>query len=92
LIALRDFVESRGGELNGETQIFIVPGFEFRLVSKLITNFHQPNSTLLLLISALVGDRWKEIYEFALQENYRFLSYGDGSLLEGKKKIVLKSL
>jgi len=92
LLALRDFVESRGGELNGETQIFIVPGFEFRLVSKLITNFHQPNSTLLLLISALVGDRWKEIYEFALQENYRFLSYGDGSLLEGKKKIVLKSL
>jgi S-adenosylmethionine:tRNA ribosyltransferase-isomerase len=92
LIALRDFVESRGGELNGETQIFIVPGFEFRLVSKLITNFHQPNSTLLLLISALVGDRWKEIYDFALRENYRFLSYGDGSLLEGKKKIVLKSL
>ncbi len=92
LLALRDFVVNRGGELNGETQIFIVPGYEFRLVSKLITNFHQPNSTLLLLISAFVGEDWKKIYDFALAENYRFLSYGDGSLLEGKKKIMLKSL
>lgn len=92
LLALREFVVNRGGELNGETQIFIVPGYEFRVVSKLITNFHQPNSTLLLLISAFVGEDWKNIYNFALQENYRFLSYGDGSLLEGQKKIILKSL
>ncbi len=65
-----------------ETRIIIVPGYEFRIVNKLITNFHQPKSTLLLLISAFVGgDGWKNIYDFALQNDFRFLSYGDSSLL-----------
>ncbi len=65
-----------------ETRIIIVPGYQFRIVNKLITNFHQPKSTLLLLISAFVGgEEWKKIYRFALDNNFRFLSYGDSSLL-----------
>lgn len=68
-------------EVYGETAIMIMPGYEFRFVKGLVTNFHQPKSTLLLLISALVGDKWKEIYQHALNHNYRFLSYGDSSLL-----------
>lgn len=65
----------------------MVPGFEFKLTQSLITNFHQPKSTLLMLISAFVGDVWTDIYKDALSEGYRFLSYGDGSLLRGKKII-----
>lgn len=87
LIALLSEVVKRGGKLRGETQIFMVPGFEFHFTQWLITNFHQPNSTLLMLISAFVGDTWKEIYDWALDKNYRFLSYGDGSFLRGKKII-----
>ena len=64
-----------------KTNILIVPGFKFRIVNGLITNFHQPNSTLLLLIAAFVGDDWKKIYEFALDNQFRFLSFGDSSLL-----------
>ena len=65
-----------------KTQIMIVPGFKFRIVNKLITNFHQPRSTLLLLVSAFVGDdNRRKIYDFALGHNFRFLSYGDSSLL-----------
>lgn len=64
-----------------KTQILIAPGYTFRIVKGLITNFHQPQSTLLLLVAALVGKDWKKIYNHALQNNYRFLSYGDGSLL-----------
>ena len=64
-----------------KTQILIAPGYTFRIVKGLITNFHQPQSTLLLLVAALVGNNWKKIYHHALQNNYRFLSYGDGSLL-----------
>lgn len=63
------------------TQIMIVPGYRFRMIKGLITNFHQPKSTLLLLIAALVGDDWKKIYDYALQHDFRFLSYGDSSLL-----------
>ena len=63
------------------TRIIIVPGFRFRAVDVLITNFHQPQSTLLLLISAFVGGNWKEIYDYALSHDFRFLSYGDSSLL-----------
>jgi len=63
------------------TQILIAPGYNTRLVKGLITNFHQPQSTLLLLISALVGDNWRHIYDYALSHDYRFLSYGDGCLL-----------
>lgn len=64
-----------------KTQILIAPGYTFRVISGLVTNFHQPQSTLLLLVAALVGADWKHIYEFALTNNYRFLSYGDSSLL-----------
>jgi S-adenosylmethionine:tRNA ribosyltransferase-isomerase len=67
--------------LNGHTGICITPGYSFKVVSALITNFHQPQSTLLLLIAAIVGNRWKDIYEHALLNKYRFLSYGDGSIL-----------
>jgi S-adenosylmethionine:tRNA ribosyltransferase-isomerase len=63
-----------------KTQLFIVPGYSFRIVSGLITNFHQPHSTLLMLVAALVGPAWKSVYSWALSHNYRFLSYGDGCL------------
>lgn len=64
-----------------KTQLIIVPGYEFKLVKGLVTNFHQPSSTLLLLIAAFIGDEWKRVYNYALENNFRFLSYGDGSLL-----------
>lgn len=79
--ALRDFAVSGGGVVHGQTQIFILEGFEFRVVKGLITNFHQPKSTLLMLISAFVRGDWRRIYGFAMDRGYRFLSYGDGSLL-----------
>jgi S-adenosylmethionine:tRNA ribosyltransferase-isomerase len=63
------------------TRIIIVPGFRFRIVEMMVTNFHQPESTLILLISAFVGGDWKTIYNFALSHGFRFLSYGDSSLL-----------
>ena len=63
------------------TRIIIVPGFRFRVVDMLVTNFHQPQSTLLLLISAFVGGRWRPVYDYALANGFRFLSYGDSSLL-----------
>ena len=68
-------------ELKVGTEIIIVPGFRFRVVDVLVTNFHQPQSTLLLLISAFVGGDWKAIYDYALNNQFRFLSYGDSSLL-----------
>ena len=67
--------------LTTSTQIIIVPGYEYKIVTHLITNFHQPQSTLLLLVSAFVGDRWRDIYQYALDHDFRFLSYGDSSLL-----------
>jgi len=67
--------------LQAATQIIILPGYDFKLVKGLVTNFHQPASTLLLLIAALIGDKWKEVYDYALSNNFRFLSYGDSSLL-----------
>jgi S-adenosylmethionine:tRNA ribosyltransferase-isomerase len=63
------------------TNIMIIPGYEFRVVKTLITNFHQPKSTLLLLIAAFIGEDWKKVYMFALENEFRFLSYGDSSLL-----------
>jgi S-adenosylmethionine:tRNA ribosyltransferase-isomerase len=66
--------------LSASTQIIIAPGYTFRIVDGLITNFHQPQSTLLLLISAYLGDEWIRIYEHALANDYRFLSYGDSNL------------
>ncbi|MBD8387598.1 S-adenosylmethionine:tRNA ribosyltransferase-isomerase [Dysgonomonas sp. BGC7] len=74
--------EKQQNTLIADTQIIIAPGYNFKLVDGIVTNFHQPQSTLLLLISAFLGDdRWKEIYSHALGNNYRFLSYGDSSLL-----------
>ncbi len=68
-------------QLRFTTSLMIVPGYRFRSIAGLITNFHMPGSTLLLLIAALVGDDWKRVYQSALDHNYRFLSYGDSSLL-----------
>ncbi len=62
------------------TQIMIIPGFEFKITNRLITNFHQPKSTLLLLLSAFVGENWKTVYDYALKNDFRFLSYGDSCL------------
>lgn len=72
-------------ELHSVTQIMIMPGYQFRIVDQLITNFHQPHSTLLLLIGAFVGMDWQRIYNYALSNDFRFLSYGDSSLLIPKK-------
>lgn len=66
--------------LKGATQLLIIPGYTYMITGGMVTNFHQPRSTLLLLIAALLGDKWKEIYTFALQNNFRFLSYGDACL------------
>ena len=80
--AIVDFMKRENLSLfNAATQIIIAPGYNFKVISGLVTNFHQPKSTLLLLISALVGDKWREIYDYALNNNFRFLSYGDSSLL-----------
>lgn len=68
-------------KLIGHTGICITPGYSFKVIDALITNFHQPQSTLLLLVAAIVGDNWRELYKIALKEGYRFLSYGDGSIL-----------
>ena len=82
LNALVRYLEDSGlDELKLGTRIIIVPGFRFRIVEYLITNFHQPQSTLLLLISAFVGGDWRTIYDYALSHGFRFLSYGDSSLL-----------
>ena len=67
--------------LNTSTRIIIAPGYKFHVVEKLITNFHQPQSTLLLLIAALIGEDWRKVYDYALSNDFRFLSYGDSSLL-----------
>jgi S-adenosylmethionine:tRNA ribosyltransferase-isomerase len=67
--------------LIGETQVMIIPGYEYRMIDALVTNFHQPASTLMLLVSAFIGENWKTVYESALANEYRFLSYGDSSLL-----------
>ena len=66
--------------LIGATRLMIAPGYRYRLVNGLVTNFHQPKSTLLLLVSALIGDRWRECYRYALDHGFRFLSYGDSCL------------
>lgn len=81
LQAVWDYLEANGKqELRAETQLIIGPGYNYRIVQAMITNFHQPKSTLLLLIAAFLGDRWKEIYDYALAHDFRFLSYGDSCL------------
>ncbi|MBI9039516.1 MAG: S-adenosylmethionine:tRNA ribosyltransferase-isomerase, partial [Bacteroidales bacterium] len=66
--------------LFGETKLMIAPGYDFKIADGIITNFHQPKSTLLLLIAAFIGDDWKKVYEFAMKNDFRFLSYGDSCL------------
>lgn len=68
-------------EITAETEIFIFPGYQFKICKGIITNYHQPESTLILLIAALIGENWRKIYEEAMTNDYRFLSYGDSSLL-----------
>ncbi len=80
--ALLEFLAKNSMEQFGsKTQLMIIPGYRFRLVNKLVTNFHQPKSTLLLLIAAFIGEDWKKVYDYALKNDFRFLSYGDSSLL-----------
>lgn len=82
LDAIINYLEKNNlNALTAGTRIIIVPGFKFRLVDMLVTNFHQPESTLILLVSAFVGGDWRTIYDYALTHDFRFLSYGDSSLL-----------
>jgi S-adenosylmethionine:tRNA ribosyltransferase-isomerase len=82
LESLVKYMENKNiNRLITKTQLLIAPGYTLRMVDAILTNFHQPQSTLLLLIHAFVGEEWKTIYQFALENEYRFLSYGDGSLL-----------
>ncbi|MBC7125266.1 MAG: S-adenosylmethionine:tRNA ribosyltransferase-isomerase [Bacteroidales bacterium] len=86
--ALYEYMASNGIEtLSASTQIIIAPGYEIKTCDALITNFHQPRSTLLLLVAAAVGNDWKKIYQYAIDNNFRFLSYGDSSLLHINKSI-----
>jgi S-adenosylmethionine:tRNA ribosyltransferase-isomerase len=83
---IRWMVAKNLNTLTARTQIIIAPGYEFKIVNGLITNFHQPQSTLLLLVAAFIGSDpiafgWKKVYDYALENNFRFLSYGDGSLI-----------
>ena len=85
LQAIVDYLDATGQKtLHAETQIMIKPGYTFHVVDQLITNFHQPQSTLLLLVSAFVGGDWHTIYDYALSHDFRFLSYGDSSILNRK--------
>jgi S-adenosylmethionine:tRNA ribosyltransferase-isomerase len=86
LTALTDWMDShRLTQLITSTQLLITPGYVWRVVQGLITNFHQPESTLLLLVASLIGDDWRKVYAHALARGFRFLSYGDGCLLFAKK-------
>lgn len=77
----RYLAENGTDTLIASTRIIIAPGYEFKIVDGIITNFHQPRSTLLLLVSAFVDGDWRAVYDYALDGDYRFLSYGDASLL-----------
>ncbi|HLX66688.1 MAG TPA: S-adenosylmethionine:tRNA ribosyltransferase-isomerase, partial [Puia sp.] len=82
LKALLEWMDGRGmTELITTTQLLITPGYQWRLAAGLITNFHQPESTLLLLVASLIGENWKQLYQYAVAHGFRFLSYGDGCLL-----------
>jgi S-adenosylmethionine:tRNA ribosyltransferase-isomerase len=75
-------MKERGlAQLVTHTQLLITPGYAWRIARGIVTNFHQPGSTLLLLIASLVGEDWRKIYAYALERGFRFLSYGDGCLL-----------
>ena len=75
------FKRNNIAETTARTSIMIIPGYKFRIIKGLVTNFHQPRSSLLLLIAAFTGDNWKKIYRYAIENDFRFLSYGDGSIL-----------
>jgi S-adenosylmethionine:tRNA ribosyltransferase-isomerase len=68
-------------ELRGDTGVLLAPGYKIRMANAIVTNFHQPKSTLILLIAAMIGEDWRKVYNEALAKDYRFLSYGDSSLL-----------
>lgn len=89
LTILRDYMQREGvDQLKAATQIMITPlGYRFRIVRYIVTNFHQPKSTLLLLVSAYVGEDWRRIYRYALEHDFRFLSYGDSSLLKVEREL-----
>ena len=79
---LRYLDDNNADALIGSTRIIIAPGYEYKVVKGMVTNFHQPRSTLLLLVSAFIGDeQWRPMYDFALANDFRFLSYGDACLL-----------
>lgn len=78
---LQWFDKNGNTSINTSTRIIIVPSYEYHVVERLITNFHQPQSTLLLLVSALIGEDWRKVYDYALENDFRFLSYGDSSIL-----------
>ncbi len=80
-IIIESLEKSGNDYITADTGIMITPGYEFKFADVLITNFHLPRSTLLLLIAAFIGDEWKKVYEYALKNNFRFLSYGDSSIL-----------
>jgi S-adenosylmethionine:tRNA ribosyltransferase-isomerase len=87
LQALLNFLKNKNTErLFIQTQIIIAPGYQFKIARGMITNFHQPKSTLLLLVAAMIGINWKEMYDYALNHELRFLSYGDGSLIYNEVK------
>jgi len=91
LKALLLWMDINGNDiLESKTSIIIVPAYKFKVVEILITNFHQPSSTLLLLISAFIGDEWKKIYNYALENEFRFLSYGDSSILFLPENLQIK--
>ena len=82
LTALLQWLDTKGlDRVHSHTRIMIAPGYTFRIVKAIVTNFHQPKSTLLLLVSAFIGGNWRSVYDFALENGFRFLSYGDSSLL-----------
>ena len=82
LQAILGWLDANGLQtLHSSTKIIIAPGYQYHIVRMLITNFHQPQSTLLLLVSALIGDDWRKVYDYAMSNGFRFLSYGDSSLL-----------
>lgn len=80
-ILVNYLMEHKLTRLLAHTQLLIAPGYQFRMVKAIVTNFHQPQSTLLLLVAAAIGEDWKKVYDYALKNDFRFLSYGDGSIL-----------
>lgn len=82
LTTLAEYIDQSGEtKIKAATQIMIMPGFRYRIITGMVTNFHQPKSTLLLLVSAFIGEDWRKVYDYALTSGFRFLSYGDSSLL-----------